>query len=284
MVRIFTDSAANLPEEQLQRYGIGVFPMQYSLEHGVLPEETFQGHVFYENMRQGATVMTSMANPQDALQQVEASLRKGEDALYLGISSGISGTCFGIATALEELKQQYPTRRICTFDTRGASLGEGLIVLRIAAMAQKDAHMDTLLTEAAGLRSRMRQLFMVDDPVYLYRGGRLSRGTAAVGSILQIRPILQGSAEGKIILQQRVRGKKKAIEHLAAQWKSLRTGDSEPVGIAHADCPRDAIHLQALLREAGCTAEILNVCYEPVTGSHVGPGALALFFPGESWR
>ena len=144
--------------------------------------------------------------------------------------------------------------------------------------------MEELVECVRSMRSRMQQFFVVDDLKYLHKGGRISGGAKLAGTILNIKPILQGDEEGKIILRSKVRGKSRAIEELANLYAQFCNDPTQTIGLAHADCPADMLRLHSLLREKGHTGEILTVCYEPVTGSHVGPGALALFFMGEAWR
>ena len=102
--------------------------------------------------------------------------------------------------------------------------------------------------------------------------------------LLQVKPILRGDEEGKIVVYEKVRGKKKALEALANIYAQTMNDPEAPIGIAHADAPADALHLQSLLRDKGAKGEIMHVCYEPVTGAHVGPGTVALFFYSEEWR
>ena len=142
-------------------------------------------------MRAGAEVQTSMVSPQAARDAMEPLLAAGDDILYLGLSGGVSGTCWGVGLVAEELREEHPGRDIRVVDTRGASLGEGLIVLEAAHMARQGAAMDDILSQVYELRSKMRQHFMVDDLKYLRKGGRLSGAAALVGTLLQIKPILQ---------------------------------------------------------------------------------------------
>ena len=130
----------------------------------------------------------------------------------------------------------------------------------------------------------MQQFFVVDDLKYLHKGGRISGGARLAGTLLQVKPILRGDEEGKIVVYEKVRGKKKALEALANIYAQTMNDPEAPSGIAHADAPADALHLQSLLRDKGAKGEIMHVCYEPVTGAHVGPGTVALFFYSEEWR
>ena len=125
---------------------------------------------------------------------------------------------------------------------------------------------------------------MVDDLKYLRRGGRISAAAQVAGSLLKIKPILQSDPEGHIIQHSKVRGQLKAMETLAELYKEYAVDGTRTVGIAHADCPDGALRLQAKLRDAGQTGEILSVCYEPVSFTHGGPGTVAVFFFGEVWR
>ena len=206
------------------------------------------------------------------------------DVLYLGISGGISGTCWSAELMAEELRGEYPDRMIRVLNTCGASLGEGLVVLEAAKMLEKGCTADEIIRQAEENCGRMRQFFMVDDLKYLRRGGRISAAAQVAGSLLKIKPILQSDPEGHIIQHSKVRGQLKAMETLAELYKEYAVDGTRTVGIAHADCPDGALRLQAKLRDAGQTGEILSVCYEPVTGAHVGPGTVALFFYSEEWR
>ena len=158
------------------------------------------------------------------------------------------------------------------------------VVLEAAKMLEKGCTADEIIRQAEENCGRMRQFFMVDDLKYLRRGGRISAAAQVAGSLLKIKPILQSDPEGHIIQHSKVRGQLKAMETLAELYKEYAVDGTRTVGIAHADCPDGALRLQAKLRDAGQTGEILSVCYEPVTGGHVGPGTVALFFFGEVWR
>ena len=285
MVRIMTDNAANLPPELREQYNIRELRLTYTVDGRLIDGSApFDGHDFYEAMRRGAEVKTSMISPAAARDAIEPALAAGDDVLFLGISGGVSGTCWGVGLIAQELTAEYPGRRVQVLDTRGASLGEGLVVLEAAQMAQQGADMDTIIARAETLCGKMRQHFMVDDLKFLRKGGRLSGAAALAGTLLQIKPILQGDENGKIVVRTKERGRKKAMDTLVALYNELVEDKSAPVGLSHAAAPAEALHLATVLRQAGCTGEILSVCHEPVTGAHVGPGMLALYFYSQSWR
>ncbi len=285
MVRIMTDNAANLPKALLEQYGIGELCLTYTVD-GVPADLSaeFDGRAFYEAMRRGAVVQTSMVTPEAARQGMEPHLANGDDVLFVGLSGGVSGTCWGVGLVAGELAEQYPERKIHVLDSRGASLGEGLIALEAAKLAAEGRVIEEIIVRCEELCGKMRQHFMVDDLKFLRRGGRISGGAALAGTLLQIKPILQGDEEGKIVVLAKVRGKKAGIEELVRLYDQMVEDKSAPVGISHAGSPADALHVATRLRQLGCTGEILTVCHEPVTGAHVGPGMLAVYFFSETWR
>lgn len=285
MVHIITDNAANLPQALREQYGIEELCLTYTVD-GV-PADTsveFDGRGFYDALRRGASVQTSMVTPDAAKKGIEPYLINGEDVLYVGLSSGVSGTCWGVGLVARELAEKYPERKIRVLDTRGASLGEGLIVLAAAKLAAEGRVIEEIAVRCEELCGKMRQHFMVDDLKFLRKGGRISGSAALAGTLLQIKPILQGDEEGKIVQLAKVRGKKAGMEELVALYDQMVEDRSAPVGISHASSPADALHIATRLRQVGCTGEILTVCHEPVTGAHVGPGMLAVYFYSETWR
>lgn len=285
MVRIMTDNAANLPKALLEQYGIGELCLTYTVDGA--PADTdaeFDGRSFYDAMRRGAVVQTSMVTPDTARRGMEPHLINGDDVLYVGLSGGVSGTCWGVGLVARELAEQYPERKIRVLDTRGASLGEGLIVLEAARLAAEGRVLEEIVVRCEELCGKMRQHFMVDDLKFLRKGGRISGSAALAGTLLQIKPILQGDEEGKIVMLAKVRGKKAGMEELVKLYDQMVEDRSAPVGISHAGSPADALHVATRLRQVGCAGEILTVCHEPVTGAHVGPGMLAVYFFSETWR
>lgn len=285
MVRVMTDNAANLPPELRAQYGITELCLTYTIDgEPVDVTAPFDGYAYYEAMRKGVEVKTSMITPLAAREAMEPVLAAGDDVLYVGLSGGVSGTCWGVSVVAQELQERFSDRDIRVLDSRGASLGEGLIVLEAAHMAQQGADMDAIAARVRELSGKMRQHFMVDDLKFLRKGGRLSGAAALAGTLLQIKPILQGDPEGKIVVLCKERGRKKAMDQLIRLYNDMVEDKSAPVGISHAAAPAEALHLTTALRASGCTGEILSVCHEPVTGAHVGPGMLALYFYSPTWR
>ncbi|MBR1659697.1 MAG: DegV family protein [Oscillospiraceae bacterium] len=281
---IFTDTSANLPTEYLNKENVGLVVYTYTCrgsEHGTVDTARFDGKRYYEAMRGGMAVSTSLISPPRYAEAFRPALAEGKDLLFIGMSSGISNSQHCATLAAEMLAEEFPERKILLVDTLGASLGEGLLVMRAVRCRAEGMGIEEVCARLLEERRRMCQVFTVDDLLYLRRGGRLSNAAAILGTVLQIKPLLKGDPQGKIVAFQKVRGKKRAIEALAERYASLvEEPETQTVGIAHADCSEDAKYLASLLWKSRPPKEILTVMYEPVTGSHVGPGALALFFFG----
>ena len=282
MFQIITDTSANLPSELAAEKDLTVIPFPYFVNgarHTCLDTEGFDGKTFYGAMREGAEVTTSQINPQNYIDVMRPVLQMGLDILFVGMSSGISGAYHSAELAAEELRAEFPERKIRLVDTIGASLGEGLLVLRAVRDKLAGLSLDAIYEKLMDLRHRLCNIFTVDDLKYLRKGGRLSNLSFIVGTLLQIKPLLKGNEEGKIVAFAKLRGRKKALEELAKRYDEyVVNAEEQTIGIAHADCPEDAAYLIELLRRNHPPKEILTVGYEPVTGSHVGPGTLALFF------
>lgn len=281
MTQLFTDTSANLPVEIIDEYGIEVVPFSYTID-GVeyIPEREFDGKAFYAAMRAGSAVKTSMVNAGTFIEHFKTALDAGKDVLYIGMSGGISGTANAALMAKQELDEEYPDRKIVVIDTLAASLGEGLFVIKAAEQLKDGVALDAIEEAIRAQVPSMCQSFTVDDLKYLKNTGRVSGAAAIIGNVLSIHPILIGDYEGKIVVKAKVRGMKRTLDALAERYAELALSKTETIGIAHADNEEGKAYLVQRLRDKGLTGKCLSVCYEPVTGSHVGPGTVALFFFG----
>lgn len=277
-----TDTSGNLPTRMIKEAGLEIIAFPYFIdgqEYTCLDTDSFHGDEFYARIKSGMKVTTSQISPQQYMEVFEPWLKKGLDVVFVCMSSGISGSCNSARIGAQMILEHYPERRIEVIDTLGASLGEGLVALEAARLRDLDLSAEAAALRLRSLSQRMFNVFTVDDLMHLKRGGRLSNVAAIVGMVLNIKPLLKGNEEGKIVSFAKVRGRKKSIEELAARYDKLAVDpEKQVVGIAQAGCREDAAYLAQLLRRNRPPKEILTVEYEPVTGCHVGPGALALFF------
>ena len=284
-IEVFTDSAANIPVAKVEEKNIHVIPCSYELDGKIikcpLVPEDFDGHEFYDLLRNKAEAKTSMTNAHDIAEAFETALSAGNDIVYISISSGISGTYNAGCLAAEELREEYPERRIEIFDSMGAGLGIGLLAMKAADYRDAGLNMTELVEHLAADRSGLCEYFTVDDLMHLRRGGRLSGIAAMVGTVLNVKPLLRGDEEGKIVVFSKLRGRKKAIEAIAHEYEAkVINPEQQCIAISHGDCPEDAEKLAELVRKIAEPKELIIAMHEPFTGIHVGPGMLSLFFIG----
>lgn len=281
---VLTDTSGNLPKRLTDENRIGVIPFSYTVngeDRVCLDIEQFNGADFYRDMKAGQLVTTTQIGPRQYADFFGPYLKEGLDLIFVSMSSGISGSFNSANIAADMLRETYPERQIGVIDTRGAALGEGLVALRAAACRDRGMSFRETVEAMQRLSTRMCNVFTVDDLMFLRRGGRLSNLSAIVGTVLNIKPLLKGDEEGRIVAFAKLRGRRRSIEALAEKYEALAVApETQTVGVVNAACREDADRLIALLKRKCPPKEIIDVDYEPVTGCHVGPGALALFFEG----
>ena len=265
----------------LEEWGVRFSPLTFRFTDSdkEYTDSDMKASEFYQEMRAGRVAKTSAVNPDAFKASFKAILDEGNDILCLAFSSGLSTTCSSAKIAAEDLKAEYPERKILVVDTLAASAGEGLMVYLTAEKKNSGASIEEAKEFAEGLVPRMGIWFTVDDLVYLKRGGRISALTQVVGTMLGIKPVLYMDNDGHLISRMKVRGRKNAIDTLADKYGELA---ADKVGgvvfISHGDCLEDAKTLEKLLAERyGATVKVITDV-GPVIGSHSGPGTLALFF------
>ena len=277
-----TDTSGNLPTPLAKEYDLKMIPFAYFIDgerFTCLDTESFDGDAFYALLK-NTEVKTTQINPAEYADFFEPFLKDGKDVIYVAMSSGISGSCQSASIGAQMLLERYPDRTIEVVDTRGASLGEGLVAVAAAKMRDEDLSAQEAAKRLRMLSERMFNVFTVNDLMFLRRGGRLSNLSAIVGTVLGIKPILKGGEDGQISAFDTVRSRKRSVKALASQYeKYVVNAGEQTIGIAHAACREDAEMLIDLIKNGEHPPkDILLVDYEPVTGAHVGPGALALFF------
>lgn len=285
---IVTDSAANLPTSLLNEYGISIIPLAYCYddqEHFCYDQDNFDGDAYFEMLRNKVHVTTTLINPDRFATFFEQFLSDGQDVIYVGVSSGISGTFHSAEFAASELREKYPERKLITVDTLAASLGEGLMVLKAVRLRNEGKTIEETAEIIDSEKQLMNQILTVGDLMHLKRTGRVSGVTALIGSTLKINPLLKGSTEGVIVQYGTTIGRKRSLKALASNYADRQiNAQNQTIGIAHCGCAKDAEYLAGLLNEICAPKEMIIVSYEPSTGAHVGPDTVALFFEGEKRR
>lgn len=278
---ISTDSGSNMPIDLIRENNLAVIPLTYRYDnedHSTVDLSEFDGESYYE-MIKTKKVTTSTVNIQQFIDAWEPYLKEGKDILHISMSSGISSTYQSSNMASEIMYENYPDRKIITVDTYAASLGEAMIVLEACKLKSEGLPVDEVADKIEKKKSSMRQIFTVDDLMFLNRGGRLSAASAMIGTILSIKPILIGNEIGQIVVKGKERGRKAALKSLLDEYvKYVANPVKDVIGIAHSACKEDVEWLKNEILKVNPMQKIITEIYEPVTGSHVGPKALALFF------
>ena len=280
---VFVDGSANLPRSMLE--GIQLLPCEYTVD-GV-PQtywgdvDSFDGHSFYEDLKKGKVVRTSLLNTQLFLSRFGPILASGTDIIYISMSSGISGTYNAARIAAEELMELYEGRFVHIVDSLGCGFGNGLLAVRAAELSRNGVDVRKAAEILDEEVPHTCQYFTVDDLNFLKNTGRVSGVTAKIATVLNIKPILFGDSTGHIISCAKIRGRKKSIEALAKKFEEKRMiTDDQRICISHGDCLEDAQYLADLVHKILPDIPIPICMHEPFSGAHVGPGMLGLFFRG----
>ena len=283
---VFTDGCSNLPGRLLRELDIRVLPCSYVMDD--VPGtylgdiDAFDTHAYYDKLRSGSVMKTSLLNSQLFMDHFRPELEQGLDVVYVGMSSGISGTIQAARIAAEELEEEFPGRTVRVVDSLGAGFGTGLLSCRASDLRSEGK----TAAEAADILDsevpHLLQFFTVDDLNFLKRTGRVSGATAAIGTVLNIKPLLWGDPTGHIVALQKCRGRRKAIEQIVELYRTRAIApEKQRIAISHGDCPEEAQALADRICAIAQPRELIIVPHEPFTGAHVGPGMLALFFFGK---
>ncbi len=282
---IVTESTADLPAYMIDELGIKVIPMGFGFENesylNYPDHRELDIKEFYSRVKNGERSTTTLINVKTFEEYFEPILQAGEDILYVGFSSGLSGTFNSSIIAAEGLREKYTDSKIECIDTLAASMGEGLLVYHAAMKKREGMDIDGVKNWLLDNRLHMCHWVTVDDLNHLKRGGRINAMTATLGTALNVKPIIHVDDEGHLIPVGNVRGRKKSIqtlfEHMEAT--SIRP-ENQVVFISHADSQEDTEYLASLIKEKLNVKDVIYNYIGPVVGSHTGQGAIALFFIG----
>ena len=279
--KIITDSGCDFTLAELEQMNVGRVPLSV-LFKGELCEDFAtdeERKVFYDGVRQGEMPTTSAVNPDGWATAMKPALEAGMDVLCLCFSSGMSTTYQSAVIAAGELMEEYPGRTIRVIDTLAAALGQGLLVWHAAK--HRDAG-ESLEQVAAWLEENKLKLchwVTVEDLNHLKRGGRVSAASAMVDTMLNIKPIITVTDEGKLVSTSKVRGRKAAIEYITK--KCAEATDKDIAFVGHGDCREDAETCAKILKEKYGFKEVHIGYVGAVIGAHTGPGVLVTFYMGE---
>ena len=279
---ITVNSTVDLPKEWLEERNVPVVPLRYTMDGQTYEDMSgLTAKEFFAKLREGKMSVTSQVNPEEAKAALEPFLKEGKDVLHLAFSSGLSGTRNSMKIAGEELREEYPEAKVIVIDTLCACLGEGLLLYK--ALQQKAAG-KTIEETAAWVEENKLHIchdVTVDDLNHLHRGGRISKATAVVGTMVKIKPIIHMDNEGKLQVIGKERGRKKSLNKIVDMAVEQSKGwDNDIIMITHGDCIEDAEYVASLVREKMGIDNILINNIGTVIGSHTGPGVVAVFCMG----
>jgi len=282
---LMTDSSANLTTEIIEKYNIEVIPMIFlinDVEHRSYKKgENVDIKQYYDMMREKVHIKTSLLSPEIYMDAFRPFLENGQDILYIGFSSGLSGTYQSSKIAAEALSDEFPERKIITWDSLCASMGEGLMVYYAAEMKNSGKSINEVYNWLEENKLKLCHWFTVDDLFFLKRGGRISATTAILGSALSIKPVMHVDDAGKLIPVSKARGRKQAMNALVSKLEETGINiNDQVIYISHGDCIEDANYIADRVREKFNVKDIVINYIDPVIGAHSGPGTLALFFLG----
>ena len=280
---ILSDSCCDLPKELIAELNVGIAPLsvQYD-ENTTFPDGAMDHKQFYDGIRSGKMPKTAAVNPEQWGELMESALKEGSDVLALCFAYGLSTTYQSAVIAATELSERYPGRKILVVDTACASVGHGLVVWYAARMRNQGQDIDTVHQWVLDNAPCVHHWVTVNDLMHLKRGGRVSATTALVGTMLQIKPILNVTSEGKLDTVAKARGRKAAMGILLEKLEQLGTpGANDTVILGHGDCPEEAEAMAQTLKERYGVKNVIISYVGNVIGSHTGPDVLVLTFLGQ---
>lgn len=278
---ISTDAGADLPQYYCQAHGISVLPLPVTLGGVTYEGDELEVQDFYAQLRADAMPTTSAANLEDTCTLFRKLLSQGRDLLHIAFSSGLSSTAATAFLAAEQVRPEFPERKLVVVDSLCASLGQGLLVHQAVKCRTQGMDIESVGRHIEDVKGNIVHNFTVDDLGHLHRGGRVSKATAVVGSLMGIKPVLHVDDEGHLVAVGKARGRKASIQALIDRMETQTAGfDNQEVFISHGDCLADAEYLADLVREKFGIDDITIDYIGPTIGTHSGPGTLALFFQG----
>ena len=281
---IVTDSSANLLRSQIDQIGAHILPLVFFVDgeerRSYYKDSDTDLKVFYDIMRDGKLITTSLPHLDEIEKTLRGILEEGKDLLYIGFSSGLSGTFDAVRGIIEELRTEFPQQKALCVDTLGASLGQGLLVHYAAKKRDEGVSIEDVQAWVEENKLHLAHWFTVDDLMYLFRGGRVTKSTAWAANLLNIKPVLNMDDEGHLVPKEKVRGRKKSIQALVSHMResAIAPVEDQTVFISHGDCLEDAQLLERLVRSEFGVKDVVINYVDPVIGAHSGPGTLALFF------
>lgn len=279
---IISDTTCDLPIEYTKENNIDIIPLCYNLDDTLYGDKNnLSPEDFYERMRNGIMPTTMACNPETTEKCYRKHLENGEDILQIAFSSALSSSYNTYCIVANDLKEEFPERKIIVIDSLCASMGEGLFVYKAVELRKKGFSIEETEKWLIDNRAFFCHQFTVDNLFHLQRGGRVSKTVAILGTMINVKPVLHVDNEGSLTPLNNVRGRKKSLNALVDNMASLIDGfENDMIMIGHGDCLSDAAYVKERIEKSlGLKNFMINyIC--PTIGAHSGPDTLALFFMG----
>ena len=279
---ITTDTTSDLPRSSVDEHQIPIMSLSYTID-GITYDWSHElpYDEFYAKMRAGSMPTTAQIIPEQAKQTFLSLIAAGYDIIHVAFSSALSGSYQSAEIAARELREEFPEVKIAVIDSLCASLGEGLLVHKLIQMKDAGKSFDEIVAWAEENKTTVCHNFTVDNLFHLYRGGRVTKTTAILGTMLSIKPLLHVDDEGRLINIDKTRGRKKSLKWLVDRMcEQIKEYDNDCFFISHGDCLEEAEYVAELVEEkTGIKDHLINYV-GPTIGAHSGPGTMALFFLG----
>ncbi len=281
MIYITTDTSFDMPKDVFQSLkNVAVQKIIVRLEDK--DYEDLDSAYMFKKLREGKVVTTSAINEYNAFEFFDNIAKEGHDIIHLPLSAGLSGTSDNNKRAMERIKEKYPNGKFYSFNSNCASSGLGMLVYFMAKKRDEGATFEELIEYLIYLKDHISHYVIVDDLMFLMRGGRVSKAQAIAGTLLQLKPLVYLNEDsGKLLVYKKVPGRKKSIIETVNKMEEKMINDTEQtVFIAHGDCLADAEFMAEQVKNRfNIPAENIHIDYfGPVVGCHTGPGTLVLIY------
>ena len=279
MIRIIIDSTTDIPRKTVDQYGIVVLPLYVRIEgREFLDGVDIRTDEVYAYMRRDIVPQTSQVSYTDTEARLRELLEAGEDLIYIGFSARMSGTYGLVAGIMQELQEEYPTRRITAIDSRGGSLATGIITMRAAEAASNNEDYDRIIARIHDMIENIEHVFVITDLTWMIRGGRISKTLGYTANLLGIKPVLDVD-DGEMEVIHKIRGTKRAMEKVAdIVAERAREYPDQAIGITHADDIDAAEQMKALIKARLPQCSFITEEIGAVLGVHIGIGGVGVFF------
>jgi len=278
-VRILADSACDLPLSYYDDHDVVLLPLKVNLDgEEYLDQKTISPSTVFDAIRNGQVPKTSQVSPATYKEAFTSLAQKKEQGLYIAFSSELSGTYQTAVMISEQVKEEYPDFDLTIINSKCASIGCGLIIKEIVKLRDQGATLEELISAAEYLCKHMEHLFTVEDLDYLAKGGRVSKASAFVGGLLNIKPLLHVE-DGKLVPLEKLRGKKKLLKRMLELMEER--GDQlekQVIGIVHGDDEANAIEVKEMIKEKFQPIDVEIYSIGATIGSHTGTGTIGIFF------